>query len=80
MTDLEQGHDCPASKVGPVAPQGFAVLQWLPLPSQTHPLPMSWGHLPRLEDQLPYHAPLLQNKSSDNNTISRETVSLFAAP
>lgn len=44
MIDLEQGHDCPVNKVGPVLPQGFAVLQWLLLPSQTHLLPMSWGH------------------------------------
>lgn len=44
MIDLEQGHDCPVNKVGPVSPQGFAVLQWLLLPSQTHLLPMSWGH------------------------------------
>lgn len=39
MIDLEQGHDCPVNKVGPVLPQGFAVLQWLLLPSQTHLLP-----------------------------------------
>lgn len=35
MTDLEQGHDCPVNKGGPVSPQGFAALQWLLLPSQT---------------------------------------------
>lgn len=44
MTDLKQGHDFPVNKVGPVSPQGFAVLQWLLLPSQTHLLSMSWGH------------------------------------
>lgn len=76
MIDLEQGHDYPVNKVGPVSPQGFAVASSpLPDPHSPHEL----GSLPRLEDQSPYHAPQLQNKSSYKNTISPETVSLFAA-